>query len=626
MLNLLSHNSKNASTLKSSALQNDSSNALAVINVIKVLNATTNELAALQAALDTVRKSFKWDYGSYWKLEAQSNTLRFYTESGSVNSDFEAVTKSASFGEGVGLSGRAWKARDLVFIKDLSELTDCCRRESAQKAGVKSGICFPIITDEKVIGTMDFFSTQVLSPTEEQLEVLRGIGQLVATTIERLRKEETVEQNTKDTEAINEVIQNLIKATTEKEAIQVSLETVRNTFGWAYGSFWQIDKRNNTLRFQQDSGIVNPEFLQVTQSAEFKKGVGINGRAWESRDLLFVQDLGTVTDCVRRDPAQRAGVKSGICFPIFVNGEIIGTMDFFTTETLSPSTQRLEALKTVGKLVSSNIERIQKQEEEARKSNQIKQSSMELSTFSEQLKDANLQIGTAMDTNAQKSQHVAEMAEDSNRNIQTLASAITEMSSSVEEISRNTQQASQVTHNAEKKADESKKIMDELGRSSQEINSVIDLIKDIASQTNLLALNATIEAASAGDAGKGFAVVANEVKALAKQSAEATENIRVKIETIQQNTQTAIHTIVSIAETVEEINGIIRTIASAVEEQSATSSEISQTINGTAVSIDKIAQNIQQLAKASEETAESVSIFGQLTGKLDSLKALMSQN
>jgi methyl-accepting chemotaxis protein len=626
MLKLLSHHAKNDSNRQSSGLQNDKVNALAVINVIKVLNATTNELSALQAALDSVRKSFKWDYGSYWALDTHSNTLRFYTESGSVNSEFEQVTRSASFSEGVGINGRAWKMRDLFFVKDLGEMVDCCRRESAQKAGVKSGICFPIITDEKVIGTMDFFSTEVLSPTEEQLEVLRGIGQLVASTIERLRKQETMKENTKDTEAINQIIQSLIEAKTEKEAIQIALDTVRFTFEWAYGSFWWIDQTNHSLRFQQDSGTVNPEFLKITQSAEFKKGVGINGKAWENRELEFVQDLGTVTDCVRRDPAQRAGVKSGICFPVFVNGEIMGTMDFFTTETLNPSTQRLEALKTVGKLVSSHIERIQKQEAEARKSNQIKQSSLELSSFSEQLKDANLQIGIALDTNVQKSQQVAEMAENSNQNIQTLASAITEMSSSVEEISRNTQQASHITHNAEKKAEESKKIMDELGRSSQEINSVIDLIKDIASQTNLLALNATIEAASAGEAGKGFAVVANEVKALAKQSAEATENIRLKIETIQQNTQTAIHTIVSIAETVEEVNGIIRTIASAVEEQSATSSEISHTINGTAVSIDKITQNIQHLAKVSEETAESTSIFSELTTKLDSLKTLMSHH
>ncbi|WP_303674859.1 GAF domain-containing protein [Vampirovibrio chlorellavorus] len=624
MLNLLSHHPKNVSKLKSPVLQNDSGNALAVIKVIKVLNAASDEMSALKAALDSVKQSFKWDYGSYWALDAQSNTLRFYTESGSVNSEFEQVTRSASFSEGVGINGRAWKTRDLFFVKDLGEMVDCCRRESAQKAGVKSGICFPIITDEKVIGTMDFFSTKVLSPDDEQLEVLRGIGQLVASTIERLRKQEVVQQNAKDTEAINQIIQNLIEAKTEKEALQIALDNVRDTFEWAYASFWQIDKVSQSLRFQQDSGTVNPEFLKITQSAEFKKGVGINGKAWERGELVFIQDLGTVTDCVRRDPAQRAGVKSGICFPLFVNGEITGTMDFFTTETLNPSAQRLEALKTVGKLVSANIERIQKQEAETRKSEQIKQSSMELSSFSDQLKDANLQIGTAMDGNVQKSQHVADMAEDSNRNIQTLASAITEMSSSVEEISRNTQQASQITHNAEKKAEESKKIMDELGRSSQEINSVIDLIKDIASQTNLLALNATIEAASAGDAGKGFAVVANEVKALAKQSAEATENIRLKIETIQQNTQTAIQTIVSIAETVEEINEIIRTIASAVEEQSATSSEISHTVNGTALSIEKITQNIQLLAQASEATAESVSVFSELSRKLDALNTILS--
>ncbi len=625
MLKFLSQNKENPVTLEYLAATSDTQNAFAVINVIQALSTATTEKEALQAALNSVRQSFKWDYGSFWTLDSQSNTLRFFAQSGTVNEEFQAVTQSTTFAEGVGLSGRAWRDRDLVFVDDLAKLQDCSRRESAQKAGVKSGICFPIFLNGAVVGTMDFFALRALHPSKEQLEVLRSVGRLVSSTLESIRQQEVQRQNAQDTLLISQVAQLLVASASGKEVIQIALDAVRSSLGWAYGSYWSINAKEQHLQFQQESGSVNAEFQQVTQTAKFKIGVGLNGRAWESKKMIFVQDLGTVTDCCRRESAQRAGVKSGICFPLFIDGEIAGTMDFFTTEVLQPSEQRLDALKTVNKLVSANIERIQKLEREQQKSAKIKEHSLELSAFSEYLKDANLQIGTAMDTNTQKSLQVAEMAEDSNRNIQTLASAITEMSSSVEEISRNTQQASQVTHNAEKKADESKKIMDELGRSSQEINSVIDLIKDIASQTNLLALNATIEAASAGDAGKGFAVVANEVKALAKQSAEATENIRVKIETIQQNTQTAIHTIVSIAETVEEINGIIRTIASAVEEQSATSSEISQTINGTAVSIDKIAQNIQQLAKASEETAESVSIFEELTSKLDSLKAVMSE-
>jgi GAF domain-containing protein len=539
MLKFLSQSKKHRATLEYLAATNDNQNAFAVINVIQALSNVSTEKEAIQASLDSVRQSFKWDYGSFWALDNQSNTLRFFAQSGTVNEEFQRVTQSTTFAEGVGLSGRAWRDRDLVFVDDLSKLPDCLRRESAQKAGVKSGICFPVFLNGKVVGTMDFFALRAIYPSKEQLEVLRSVGKLVSSTLDRIRQQEIQFQNAQDTLLISQVAQLLVSSASGKEAIQIALDAVRSSLGWTYGSYWSINPEEKHLQFQQESGTVNAEFQKVTQTARFKKGVGLNGRAWESRDLIFVQDLGTVTDCSRRESAQRAGVKSGICFPLFVDDEIVGTMDFFTTEILKPSEQRLNALKTLGKLVSANIERLQKLEKEQQKSAQIRQSSEELGKFSALLKEANLQISTAMDANAQNSQHVAQMTEESNRNIQTLASAITEMSSSVEEISRNTQQASQVTHNAEQKAEESKKIMDELGRSSQEINSVIDLIKDIASQTNLLALNATIEAASAGEAGKGFAVVANEVKALAKQSAEATENIRLKIETIQQNTQTA---------------------------------------------------------------------------------------
>ncbi|MDI6100409.1 GAF domain-containing protein [Actinoplanes sp. NEAU-A12] len=92
-------------------------------------------------------------------------------------------------------------------------------------------------------------------------------------------------------------------------------------------------------------------------SASFAKGVGLSGRAWARDDLVFVEDLGEITDCVRRPAAQAAGVKSGVCLPIKIGGRIVGTMDFFATRTLIMTSSREAALRNTAFLVGQALER-----------------------------------------------------------------------------------------------------------------------------------------------------------------------------------------------------------------------------------------------------------------------------
>jgi hypothetical protein len=86
----------------------------------------------------------------------------------------------------------------------------------------------------------------------------------------------------------------------KKRALQVVLDTVRATFGWAYGSFWELNNKGDALVFNVQSGHVNSEFEQVTQTASFQKGVGFSGKTWQKGRLFYVKDLGEMTDCCRR--------------------------------------------------------------------------------------------------------------------------------------------------------------------------------------------------------------------------------------------------------------------------------------------------------------------------------------
>jgi len=153
----------------------------------------------------------------------------------------------------------------------------------------------------------------------------------------------------------------MLRLATEKDlkvAIQFALDKIRDEFGWAYGSFWTVDKGSNELKFSLESGTVGLEFKQVSMSSSFKEGVGLNGRSWRNRDLVFVKDLAEVTDCVRAPSARKAGVKSGIAFPIIVAGEVIGTMDFFTMVEIELTQSRADIFKNISSILSSTLTRI----------------------------------------------------------------------------------------------------------------------------------------------------------------------------------------------------------------------------------------------------------------------------
>ncbi|MEO8201873.1 MAG: methyl-accepting chemotaxis protein, partial [Gemmatimonadota bacterium] len=164
-----------------------------------------------------------------------------------------------------------------------------------------------------------------------------------------------------------------------------------------------------------------------------------------------------------------------------------------------------------------------------------------------------------------------------------------------------------------------------LGISSAEIGAVIKVITSIAQQTNLLALNATIEAARAGDAGRGFAVVANEVKELAKQTAQATDDISQKIEAIQGDTRAAVSAIAEISGIITQINDIQTIIASSVEEQTATTNEIGRNVAEAARGSAEIAQTITGVAEASQGTTEGAAQSQQAAEELAGMATELQQ-
>jgi methyl-accepting chemotaxis protein len=197
---------------------------------------------------------------------------------------------------------------------------------------------------------------------------------------------------------------------------------------------------------------------------------------------------------------------------------------------------------------------------------------------------------------------VSTAAEEASSNVATVGGAGEELSKSISEISRQVSKSSQMTLDAVSQAEVANAQINALASAAASISDIIKIISAIAGQTNLLALNATIEAARAGDAGKGFSVVAAEVKALATQTAKATEDISAKVSLIQGATGTSVEAIKKITDTIAAINEIASQVAAAVEEQGAATGEIARNIREAETGTREVSSNIVGVGEAIGQT------------------------
>ena len=181
-----------------------------------------------------------------------------------------------------------------------------------------------------------------------------------------------------------------------------------------------------------------------------------------------------------------------------------------------------------------------------------------------------------------------EFVDNTSRLTEQLKTATEQMTISIREIAESSTKAAGVVSTAVKITETANKQISRLGESSVEISKVIKVITSIAKQTNLLALNATIEAARAGEAGKGFSVVANEVKELAKETANATEEIGHRIETTNEDVKNAIGAIEQLTAVINQVSELSNSIASAVEEQTAATNEMTRNLTEVASSAARV--------------------------------------
>jgi methyl-accepting chemotaxis protein len=238
--------------------------------------------------------------------------------------------------------------------------------------------------------------------------------------------------------------------------------------------------------------------------------------------------------------------------------------------------------------------------------NELKGTTHSVSEDAEASADKAGDVSTATEQMSSNMDSVAAASEEATTNVSMVSTATQEMAATVTEIAENTEKARTISAEAVSQTETATKKVNQLGTSAHEIGKVTEVINEISEQTNLLALNATIEAARAGEAGKGFAVVANEIKELAKQTAEATQEIKQQIDGIQTVTGATVEEIGGISSIINKINDIVAAIATAVEEQSTTTRDIAENVDQAAIGINEVNERVADSSQVAGDIAASI--------------------
>ena len=239
-------------------------------------------------------------------------------------------------------------------------------------------------------------------------------------------------------------------------------------------------------------------------------------------------------------------------------------------------------------------------------STELMASSSEMTAGSRHASDKAHSVSAAAEQMSSNITSVAAGMEQTTTNLAHVASATEQMTSTIGEIAQNSEKARRITDEATRQAARITEQINQLGAAAHEIGKVTETITEISSQTNLLALNATIEAARAGSAGKGFAVVATEIKALAQQTAAATEDIKRRIAGVQSATAGGITEIGKITQVILEVSAIVASIAAAIEEQSTATKDIARNIAEASVGVNDANSRVSETSHVSREIAKDI--------------------
>jgi putative methionine-R-sulfoxide reductase with GAF domain len=311
--------------IAASQLKRMADDRLAVTAVMAELGKAPDVGAGLRIALESVRTAFGWTYGSYWSVDETQNVLRLAIESGSMDEEFRRVARGAALTEGAGLPGSAWRGRDLVFVSDLAEVGDP-RAMAARRGGVRGGMCLPITRGDRVIGALDFFTTEPVESSESRITAFRDVQQLVS---QRLDNQYRAEVDAASARALLDTVSQLRAAT--DDAARVAEEAVArartmagevDSLSRASGAVGDVIRIISGIAKQTNLLALNAT-IEAARAGAVGKGFAVV--AGEVKDLA--RETADATEKVADQIAAIQSSTGAVATGILATSEIIGTMD-----------------------------------------------------------------------------------------------------------------------------------------------------------------------------------------------------------------------------------------------------------------------------------------------------------
>jgi methyl-accepting chemotaxis protein len=330
---------------------------------------------------------------------------------------------------------------------------------------------------------------------------------------------------------------------------------------------------------------------------------------------------------ITRVTAEVAGGAANVEIPHRERSDEIGALARSIGVFQDAMTRNIELAQTVARDAEVRAQQQEKMSAEISSFGaEIEKTVSDLAEISEQMLGASGHLAEVADDASERTNGAASSSSEASDNVRDIAAAAEELTASVMEINRQVNQSKVIAEKAVGEAERTNSEINGLDQAAKRIGDVVKLITAVAEQTNLLALNATIEAARAGEAGKGFAVVASEVKALAGQTAKATEEISAQIDAMQQATVRSVDAIGSIQRIIVEVGEITTTIAAAVTEQGAATQEIARSADTASRRTRDTADEVARVGQATDATrteAASVKAVAENLGR--SARGIRSQ-
>jgi methyl-accepting chemotaxis protein len=558
--------------------------------------------ALFRAAATAMDSAFNFRYAVLWMPGEQGLEVRY--AAGDAPQKMQDWLAEQRLDTSTGAVGEAWASRNVV-IEDSIE--DPVLAEN----GARASVALPLYTEAGEVGVMQVFTLSRVVITDTRRETFGALWKVLLQNIQRNQRENLMSRYDP---MVNGASVAMSLANTEG-ALVFANETARGVFeelaahlppGTAALEGVTMDSLHPQLA-EASGALADPEHLP----ARGRMSVGdetfdVEIKAMYDRHEAYIGPMATwerVTERVKSEQlveAQRAEarerqrqlearvsellevverMKAGdLTRPVSVCEGEIGRV-FAGIEHLR--SELSESLRTVGSLAQG-----------------VERSADGLSEVSARV-DNNAR--SALDEVSGASRGVSEVREG----VSSVTSGVQALAASVGEVAGHASEAAQLGSNAVGAAAGASEKIERLGKSSALVGNVVKTINTIAEQTKLLALNATIEAARAGDAGRGFAVVAEEVKNLARATADATHDITERVDNIQKDTHEVVVAIDGIRDFIESINGMQQKIATAMEQQSSTTQEMSRVSEEVASAIGGVADNTQAVVEVTEDTASA---------------------